>query len=65
MVIDADSGIMVYAAEKKSPVLASTNPQVQIMRQAIGSSMARLASNSYLGEIVSKELKRTEEVVKQ
>jgi peptidyl-prolyl cis-trans isomerase D len=65
MVIDADSGILVYAADKKAPTLNASNPQVEIMRQAIGSSMARLASSSYLGELVNKELKRTEEVVKK
>jgi len=65
MVIDNDSGVLVYAQEKKAPTLSASNPQVAIMRQAIATSTARLGSGSYLGELVSKELKRTEEVVKQ
>jgi peptidyl-prolyl cis-trans isomerase D len=65
MVIDSESGILVYAQDKKSPAFSATNPQVAIMRQAIAGSTARLGSGSYLGELVSKELKRTEDVVKQ
>jgi len=65
MVIDNDSGVLVYAQDKKAPALSASNPQVAIMRQAIATSTARLGSGSYLGELVSKELKRTEEVVKQ
>lgn len=60
MVITADKGIFVYAAEKKLPDTSETNPRFAEMRTQLSSFVSRMGSQAYLSDLVEKELKRTE-----
>jgi peptidyl-prolyl cis-trans isomerase D len=60
MAVSADKGIFVYAADKQTPDLSETNPQYAATRTQLGAYTARLASGAIIGELVEKELKRSE-----
>ncbi len=60
MVINADKGVFVYAADKKAPDLSETNPQFVTARIQLASYNARLGGSTYVSELVERELKRSE-----
>lgn len=60
MVLTADKGIFVHAAEKKAPDLSESNPRYVETREQVARYTAQMAASAYLSEIVDKELARTE-----
>jgi peptidyl-prolyl cis-trans isomerase D len=64
LAIAADKGTFVYVADKKVPDFSATNPLYAETRTQLGAYTARLGSSAYLGELVERELKRSEPVVK-
>jgi peptidyl-prolyl cis-trans isomerase D len=60
MVSDAEKGYLVYAQEKKQPDLSTGNPRYAELQQQM---MLRIAANNgstYLGDLVERELKKSE-----
>ena len=64
LAIAADKGTFVYVSDKKVPDFSATNPLYAETRTQLGTYTARLGSSAYLGELVERELKRSEPVVK-
>ncbi len=63
MVIPADkpnTGFLVYAADRKAPSLDPSNARDVQVRAQLAMTYARTVSSAILGEIVDKELKRTD-----
>jgi len=60
MVINADKGLFVYAADKKPADLTEANPQFATTRNQLASYMSQMGGNSYLTDLVESELKKTE-----
>jgi peptidyl-prolyl cis-trans isomerase D len=60
MVITRESGVLVHAAGKQLPDLTPTNPQYVQTRQQIAAYTARMSVNTLLGEMVTKELAKSE-----
>ena len=60
MVIAADKGLLVYAADKKLPVLSDANPAYVATRTQLASLAARIGASQQLSELVATELKRSE-----
>lgn len=60
MVLSADKGIFVYAAEKKAPDVSESNPRFTETRQQIASYTSRLGASAYISELVDNELKKSE-----
>jgi peptidyl-prolyl cis-trans isomerase D len=60
----ADKGVLVYAADKKSPVVNETNPLFFQTKAQIADSFARAVTTSEMREIVDNELKRSDAAVK-
>jgi peptidyl-prolyl cis-trans isomerase D len=56
----ADKGILVYAADKKSPASDESNPRYSLVKEQLAASFARADENSIMREIVDNELKRGE-----
>lgn len=55
-----DHGYILYAADKKLPDMSPANPKYAELRNQLATASSRFAMNSYLSELVSTELKRTE-----
>jgi peptidyl-prolyl cis-trans isomerase D len=64
MVQSASGGVLVYAADKRAPVLTPANPRYAETRAEIALYSSRITSNSMMGEIVDRELKRSQAAVK-
>jgi peptidyl-prolyl cis-trans isomerase D len=64
MVQSEGGGVLVYAADKKAPDLNLSNPLYAETRAEIALYSSRITSNSVMGEIVDKELKRSQAAVK-
>ena len=65
MAADAEKGYLVYAQEKKQPDLAPGGPRYAELQQQM---MLRTAANNgstYLGELVERELKKSEPISRQ
>lgn len=60
MLINADKGIFVYAADKKAPDLSEANPQFSVTRTQLASYNSRIGGSAYLSELVEQELKKSE-----
>lgn len=60
MVISADKGLFVYAAEKKAPDLSEANPRFAETRTQLASYGSRLGASAYISELVEKEMKKSE-----
>ncbi|MDO8540918.1 MAG: peptidyl-prolyl cis-trans isomerase [Opitutaceae bacterium] len=60
MVITADKGIFVFAAEKKVPDTSESNPRYAETRSQIATYNSRMGTQAYIAELVEKELKRSE-----
>ncbi len=60
MVINAEKGLLVYAADKKAPDLTEANPQFVSMRSQIATANARNTATAYISELVAAELKKSE-----
>lgn len=60
MVISAEKGILVYAADKKAPDISETNPQFTDTRKQIASYNGRFSASAYISELVEQELKKSE-----
>lgn len=63
MVITADEGLLVYAADKKLPDLSVANPQYAAARDQLAMLTARLGASAVINELVATELKRSEPVL--
>jgi peptidyl-prolyl cis-trans isomerase D len=55
-----DKGIFVYAQEKKLPDLSPANPRYAEVQAQLMTFAASSNENSYLGELVAKELEKSE-----
>lgn len=64
MTVARDHGLIVYAADKKLPDLSETSPQYAAIREQIATGSSRIASTSYVRDLVDDELKRSEPAVK-
>jgi peptidyl-prolyl cis-trans isomerase D len=64
MAVEADKGTFVFALDKKAPDLKETSPRFAEMRGMLAGYMARQSASTYLNDLVSQELKRTEIAVK-
>jgi peptidyl-prolyl cis-trans isomerase D len=64
MIPSTDKGRLVYAVDKRVPDLTEANPHYAETRDAIAAYASHLSSSSYLGEMVDRELKRSEEAAK-
>lgn len=60
MVISADKGLFVYAAEKKAPDDSEANPQYADTRKQIASYNGRFGASAYISDLVEQELKKSE-----
>jgi peptidyl-prolyl cis-trans isomerase D len=60
MVINADKGIFVYAADKKLPDLTDANPRFKETRDQLASYSSSVDGSAYIAELVDRELKRNE-----
>ncbi|HEY5227089.1 MAG TPA: peptidyl-prolyl cis-trans isomerase [Opitutaceae bacterium] len=60
----ADKGVLVYAADKKLPVVNETNPLYAQTKARLADTFARTVTTSDMREIVDNELKRTEMAAK-
>lgn len=60
MIISADKGTFVYAAEKKVPDLTEANPQFVSTRAQLANYTGRLSGSAYVTELVAQELKKSE-----
>ena len=60
MVISADKGLFVHAAEKKAPDDSEANPQFAETRKQIASYNGRFGASAYISELVEQELKKSE-----
>jgi peptidyl-prolyl cis-trans isomerase D len=60
MVINADKGLFVYAADKKAPDVTEANPQFTETRKQIANYNGRSGASAYISELVEKELKKSE-----
>lgn len=60
MVATADKGYLVFAQEKKAPDLTTANPQYAATRQQLMQFTAGVNQTAYLGELVARELEKTE-----
>jgi peptidyl-prolyl cis-trans isomerase D len=60
----ADKGVLVYAADKKLPVVNESNPLYAQTKARLADTFARAVTTSDMREIVDNELKRTETAVK-
>lgn len=58
MVVSADKGLFVYAAEKKAPDVSEANPRFAETRTQIASYTSRLGASAYITELVEKELEK-------
>jgi peptidyl-prolyl cis-trans isomerase D len=56
----ADKGVLVYAADKKAPVLDPSNPRVAMVWRQLAMTYARTDSLGMLGDVVDREVKRME-----
>lgn len=64
MIPATDKGRLVYAVDKRIPDLTEANPHYGQTRAEIASYSAQLGTAAYLGEIVERELKRSEEAAR-
>lgn len=64
MVISADKGLFVFAADKKLPDISDANPQFADTRKQIASYNGRFGASTYISELVEQELKRSEPKVR-
>lgn len=60
MVVNADKGLLVYAAGRQLPDLTPANPQYAVARTQLASLTARLGANVLINDLVAAEIKRTE-----
>lgn len=60
MVVNADKGLLVYAAGRQLPDLTPANPQYAVARAQLASLTARLGANALINDLVAAELKRAE-----
>lgn len=60
MIVTKDQGLIVYAADKVSPDLNETSPQYAAARAQIAMASARIGVSSYLNEVITAELKKSE-----
>ena len=56
----AEKGILVYAADKKTPVTDESNPLFAQYKLQLADSYARTDATSIMRELVDGELKRSE-----
>jgi peptidyl-prolyl cis-trans isomerase D len=60
MEASADKGVLVYAADKKLPVVNESNPLYAQTKLQLADTFARTTTTTEMREIVDNELKRTE-----
>ena len=60
MIISADKGVLVYAADKKAPDLTEGNPEFVTTRNQLAAYNSRIGGSAYLSELVEQELKKSE-----
>jgi len=60
MVLSADKGLFVYAADKKIPDVSESNPRFAEARSQLASFTSRMGASAYISDLVEKELKKSE-----
>jgi hypothetical protein len=60
MVISQDKGSIVYVADKKLPDVSESSPVYLAAKAQLAASVARFNTDSYLADIVARELKKSE-----
>jgi peptidyl-prolyl cis-trans isomerase D len=60
----AEKGILVYAADKRTPPLGESSPEYAQMRAALARASSVSESVAILGDLVDRELKRTDATAK-
>ncbi len=60
MIITADKGLLVYAADMQLPILTNSNPKFAETRQQIAAITSRMGASKILEELVAQELKKSE-----
>jgi len=60
MIIAKEHGLIVYAADKKVPDFNESTPQYAEARNQIAMASSRIGSSSYLNELITAELKKSE-----
>ena len=60
MVATSDKGYLVFAQEKKLPDLTPANPRYAELQKQLMAYTSSTSENAYLGELVERELKKTE-----
>ena len=56
----ADKGVLVYASDKKAPVVDDANPRYAQVKGQLAASFAQADETSITREVVEQELKRTD-----
>ncbi len=64
MSIVKDQGVLLYAADKKTPDSSESGAAYLAMRAQLAAVNARIGASSYLAQIVEQELKKSEPPVK-
>lgn len=64
LIVAKEHGLIVYAADKKLPDMNESSPQYTTARQQIAANTGRVAANTYLNDVVTDALKRSEPEVK-
>ena len=60
MIIAKEHGLLVYAADKKLPDLNETSPQFATARTQIAMASSRIGASSYLNDLITAEIKKSE-----
>ena len=60
MIIAEKQGLIVYAADKTVPPINESSPQFNEARTQIAMASSRIGSSSYLNELITAELKKSE-----
>lgn len=56
---ESPNGLIIYAAEKKEPVVGDNSPQLAQMRAQMGQVLAAQSLNEYLSLLIRKELSKS------
>ena len=60
MVINADKGVLVHAADKHTPELATDNPEYVAVKEQLGRMTGSLSASGTIEDLIEAELKKSE-----